>query len=83
VLPDVLCQRLREALTSLDSERISAVIGETEETDVILSRNLSQLAENFEYPAILAALNAAMSGHTPSEEQRSAGTRALRHGSLI
>ncbi len=55
-LPGPLREELREALESLDSDRIGAVIRRVSETDAGLARTLSQLAENFEYPTILTAL---------------------------
>ncbi len=58
VLPAAMREDLREALDSLDCERIAAVIGETSEIDGELGRALTHLAENFDYPAILNALAA-------------------------
>jgi CheY-like chemotaxis protein len=57
-LPASLRQELRAALEDLDSERISAVIRLIGETDLKLGHTLSQLADYFDYPAILAALSA-------------------------
>lgn len=47
---------LRVALESLDSERINELIDQC--ADARLQRALHRLAENFDYPAILSALNA-------------------------
>jgi CheY-like chemotaxis protein/anti-sigma regulatory factor (Ser/Thr protein kinase) len=54
VLPDSLRCALRDALESLESETISAVIGQV--SDAKLHQTLSHLAENYNYPAILEAL---------------------------
>lgn len=54
VLPQEVRRELRDALESLDNKRISTVIGQV--TDVRLHGSLTQLAENFDYPAILKAL---------------------------
>ncbi len=56
VLDTPLRQELREALESLDSDRIKAVIQQVSEVDVGLGCLLSRLAENFDYPAILRPL---------------------------
>ncbi|QFY43856.1 response regulator [Candidatus Methylospira mobilis] len=56
-LPEALREELREALESLDSERIGSAIQQAGKTDVELSRILFLLAENFDYPAILNALH--------------------------
>lgn len=53
--PDLRCE-LRAALESLESERIAAAIGQVASCDSKLHKTLSYLAENFEYPAILKAL---------------------------
>ncbi len=58
VLPGDLCGELKEALESLDSDRINAAIQRVSEIDAKLGRTLSQLAENFDYPVILKALAA-------------------------
>ncbi len=56
VLPAALREELRDALASLDSERIGAVIQQAREADVDLGRVLAHLAENFDYSAIMNAL---------------------------
>ncbi|MDO8206530.1 MAG: ATP-binding protein [Gallionella sp.] len=53
--PELQCE-LRDALESLDGERISAVILQVASLDPKLHKTLSHLAENFDYPAILKAL---------------------------
>jgi len=58
-LPAALRMELRDALESLDCERIGSAIRKVGTTDVELSRILFQLAENFEYPSILNALHQA------------------------
>ncbi len=50
--------RGHDALVSLDSERIAAVIAEAGKTDPALAHTLTRLAENYDYPAILRALEA-------------------------
>jgi signal transduction histidine kinase/ActR/RegA family two-component response regulator len=54
---DELLTALREALGLLDSERISAVIQRIAEQDQVLAEILQALADNFNYPAILRALD--------------------------
>jgi len=54
VLPADLREELRAALESLEMARINAVIDQV--SDDALQKTLSQLAGNFDYPAILAAL---------------------------
>ena len=56
VLPPELRRELHDALESLESERISAVIQQVAPHDAKLHRTLSHLVENFDYPAILGAL---------------------------
>ncbi|HEX5392237.1 MAG TPA: PAS domain S-box protein [Rhodocyclaceae bacterium] len=56
VLPQALRQDLKNALECLDSERIADLIQQTESIDADLGRTLSHLAEHFDYPAILKAL---------------------------
>ena len=57
-LPEALRRQLHDALVRLDSDRIMEVIGEAGKTDPRLARVLTRLAENFDYPAILDALEA-------------------------
>ncbi len=56
VLPPELRRELHDALESLDGERITAVIRQVKSIDSMLHKALSQLAENFDYPSILKAL---------------------------
>ena len=56
VLPGPLCRELKEAVESLDSNRIEAVIQRVSEIDAKLGGSLSQRAGNFDYSAILNAL---------------------------
>ncbi len=56
VLPQDVRQQLRDALVSLDTDRVAAAIAEAGKTDPALARTLKQLAENFDYPPILRAL---------------------------
>ncbi|MDD5332559.1 MAG: PAS domain S-box protein [Rhodoferax sp.] len=56
LLPADLRQELLEALESLEGERISAVIQQIASLDSKLHKTLSQLVGNFDYPAILKAL---------------------------
>ncbi|MDP3876003.1 MAG: ATP-binding protein [Methylobacter sp.] len=56
VLPLALRIELREALESLNSEQITAVIARIKPIDVKLYKTLNRLAENFDYPCILKAL---------------------------
>jgi len=57
VLPATMRNELQDALTSLDSERITATIRQAEKTDPQLGLALARLADNFDYPAILRALD--------------------------
>ncbi len=57
-LPEALRQRLTDALTSLDSDHIVAAISEAGQIDASLAAVLTRLAENFDYPAILRAIEA-------------------------
>ena len=57
LLPAGTRKDLKDALETLDSERIRAVIQRIGEADAELGRMLSRLAENFDYPAILNALD--------------------------
>jgi PAS domain S-box-containing protein len=56
VLPPDLRRELRGALESLEGERIAAAIQQAAAHDPMLHKTLSRLAENFDYPAILKAL---------------------------
>ncbi len=55
-LAPAMRKELKAALESLNSEWIEAVIGRISEGDGELSARLNMLAENFDYPAILKAL---------------------------
>ena len=55
-LPPALREKLAEVLRILDSDRIDAVIREIGQHDAQLAKTLAQLAANFDYPAILQAL---------------------------
>ncbi len=57
-LPAALCRDLHDALETLDGERIGAVLAQIAPLDEALHRQLTRLAQNFDYPAILGALNA-------------------------
>jgi CheY-like chemotaxis protein/anti-sigma regulatory factor (Ser/Thr protein kinase) len=57
-LPEDVRQQLHDALVSLDADRIAASIAEIGKTNPNLARTLKRLAENFDYPAILRALEA-------------------------
>jgi PAS domain S-box-containing protein len=59
VVPAALRAEFCEALENLDSGRIADAIGQIAEIDTQLGRTISGLADNFDYPAILAALNEA------------------------
>jgi len=50
--------RLKDALESLDGDRIAALIRQIAVRDAVLGLALSALAECFDYPSILAALDA-------------------------
>jgi PAS domain S-box-containing protein len=56
VLPVALLDELHAALESLESERISSAIRQVSAYDSALMKTLTQLAENFDYPAILKVL---------------------------
>ena len=56
VLPQDLRRELHDAVESLEGERITAVIGQVASYDSKLYKTLSYLAGNFDYPAILKAL---------------------------
>jgi signal transduction histidine kinase/CheY-like chemotaxis protein len=55
-LPPGLRKQLRDALESLDSERISPILQYIELSDATLHKILSRLVDNFDYPAILKVL---------------------------
>ncbi len=55
-LPAELKAALKDALESLESDRITAVIQQIEASDSSLGKILMQLADNFDYPAILKAM---------------------------
>ena len=57
VLPATMRKELRSALEELDSERIAALIQQAGEIDAQLGQAMSQLAEYFDYPAILRVLD--------------------------
>jgi len=63
VLPADLCRELHDALESLEGERIAAVIQQVEAYDSALHKTLSRLVENFDYPAILKALQPKQTGN--------------------
>lgn len=54
-LPAVLRSELKDALESLDGERIASAIRRAGEIDPELGAALSRLAEKFDYPAIVAS----------------------------
>ncbi len=56
VLPQALRQQLRDALESLDSTRITAIISKISETEAELASTLSNLTKNYDYQPILIAL---------------------------
>lgn len=56
VLPQELCSGLIDALESLEQEDISALIEQVRPYDLALYKTLSQLADSFDYFAILRAL---------------------------
>lgn len=56
-LPAALRQELRDALESLDGERIAQAIRQAGKINVPLRLALSRLADNFDYPSILAVLD--------------------------
>lgn len=57
VLPPALRREFREALESLEEESINAVIQQVAAYDVDLQHRLSRLADNYNYPVILKALD--------------------------
>ncbi|MDD5028601.1 MAG: PAS domain S-box protein [Rhodoferax sp.] len=56
VLPPNLRRELHDVIESLEGERITAAIGQVASFDFKLHKALSRLADNFDYPAILKAL---------------------------
>lgn len=56
-LPEALRGELRTVLESLESEAIAKVIAQVADHDPSLQKTLTQLADNFDYPAILKALD--------------------------
>ncbi len=66
VLPADILNELRHAAESLNRERINTTINQITELDRNLGRTLSHMADEFDYPSILDALNAvAEESHTP------------------
>jgi PAS domain S-box-containing protein len=66
-LPLELRETLRAALENLDSDSIKAAIGKISEMDKQLGRTLTRVAEDFDYPSILRALDeAAITKGTPA-----------------
>jgi CheY-like chemotaxis protein len=61
-LPVSLRQELRDALESLNGERVSRAIRRVGEIDAPLGLTVSRLADNFDYPSILAALDSTTIG---------------------
>jgi CheY-like chemotaxis protein len=57
-LTAALRNKLEEAVLSLDSDRVDAVIREIEQHDAALGKIIAYYAGNFDYPAILRALEA-------------------------
>jgi PAS domain S-box-containing protein len=55
-IPQEARQSLHDALICLDMDRITAAVAELGEIDPTLARVLESLVENFDYPAILRAL---------------------------
>jgi PAS domain S-box-containing protein len=63
LLPQDLRRELHDALESLEGDRIASAIGKVASHDLTLHKTLSHMAENFEYPAILKALQANLPGN--------------------
>jgi CheY-like chemotaxis protein len=57
-LPEGYRKRLHDALIGLDVDTILATIDELNDTEPDLAKTLKRLAVNFDYPAIIAALEA-------------------------
>jgi len=58
-----LRKRFTSELNSLDSERIMVIIDEIAMIDAELAVALRALAENYDYPSILALLRSNLAGH--------------------
>lgn len=58
LLPDELRRDLQDALESLEGEQIALIIQQVASYDQPLQKNLANLAESFDYSAILKALKA-------------------------
>jgi PAS domain S-box-containing protein len=58
-LDDELQTTLREAVASLDGNQIADIISRIAEIDPALARTLTNLADNYDYPTILQALDVA------------------------
>lgn len=56
-LPEALRNEMKDALESLENERIARVIKQVGLYDRALQKTLTQLTDNFDYPAILKTLN--------------------------
>ncbi|MEJ2692140.1 MAG: ATP-binding protein, partial [Candidatus Thiodiazotropha sp.] len=70
VLPATLRTELRAAVESLDSGRIGFVLQQVAAHDQGLQQTLKQLTENFDYPAIVQALNDAQGAEsTPNADK--------------
>ncbi|QFY42353.1 PAS domain S-box protein [Candidatus Methylospira mobilis] len=57
ILPKALRQELKNALESLESERIALVIEQVASYDTKLQKALARIVENFDYPAIIKVLD--------------------------
>lgn len=57
MLPEALRNEMKDALESLENERIARVIKQVGLYDRTLQKTLTQLTDNFDYPAILKTLN--------------------------
>jgi CheY-like chemotaxis protein len=55
-LPDILRKELRDALKSLEEERIAHAIKQVAAYDQTLQKTLMRLVDNFDYPAIIRVL---------------------------
>ncbi len=61
-LPAILRQELAQALVILDGERIMAVVDKIAQTDTELATALRERVQNYDYPPILALLQADIGG---------------------